>query len=183
MKDTYTFINPSGNLESIDLKTGLSDVASAIPVIARYQYSYRLGQGICNLIREGMTFKAIAAMEQMPSTSIIYRWRQIYPDFKENCDQAMKDRSMHYHDRILEEVDELDDTTKDDVPAKRLKIDTLKWAADRADPVAKKAAEGGSGDVTIVVNTGITRDNVIEVTDGQSKIIQPPEVDSGESSD
>jgi hypothetical protein len=75
-------------------------------------------------------------------------------------------RAEMFHDKMVDEVDEIDgNLDKDEIANKKLKIDSLKWLTEKNDQkrygAAKKIESGNAGEalIKIVVNTGINRDN------------------------
>lgn len=158
-----TIINEAGKLETIDLTTGESVVQANLPV--KFNYTIPLSEVICQHIREGKTLSQIASLEGMPNLNVLYRWRQMYPEFEDKVKAARRERAEIFHDKIVE-LAEREDIAKDDVPWKKTQIDTFKWLAEKNDPNSYGKTQGGGGNssVTIVIDTGINR-NVVEVKD------------------
>jgi len=151
-------------LNTYDIRTG--EIISSDGVITernKYRYSLEIGDAICSLIREGHTLTKIAAMDGLPSLHLLYKWRNLHPDFKKRLDEARGDRADYYHDKAeaaLEDVDE-----KEDVPVGKLKFDGYMKLAEKGNPTQYGARPPGDkiGALQIIVNTGIIRDDPVTV--------------------
>lgn len=93
----------------------------------------------------------------MPSYSRIMAWEALYPEFKIRVQAARRQRAEAFADMALETA--LAVTNKDDVPAAKLAVDTLKWRAEKADPDnygSKKESDGPKGtSISITLHTGV----------------------------
>lgn len=110
---------------------------------------------VCRMVTEGLTLKKIGETEGMPPAHVIHGWKRKYPEFSRELDQAIRDRAVHFADRVLEFADS---TNKDTVFEDRLKTELLKWGAEQGNPEAfgkKKAPEGTASPVQIVIVTGV----------------------------
>lgn len=155
----------TGETKSVDLETGeMVILGDSMTESGNFRYSWQMGMLICNYVREGKSIAAIGRLNDMPAAALIYRWSAIRQDFREALDAAKTDRAEYYHDKVLEITEGI--TEKDDVPVAKVKIDTYKWAAEKGNPAkfgAKASNKIDAGAVTIIVNTGIQREEVIEV--------------------
>lgn len=149
--------NPSKQMfDVLDLTTGkMLEAVKYEP--SSYEYSLQTADVICDLLRTGKTLTEVLKAPNMPSTTRFYAWLALYPELRIRYEQARKQRAMSFHDRALDIALSLPD--KDMVPACKLAIDTLKWAAEKADPDSfakpKESGDTGRGGVTIHLHTGV----------------------------
>jgi len=91
----------------------------------------------------------------------MYNWKRLFPGFEEMLEAAIKDRAYHFQDKIIDELDELGSLSKDEVPAKKLQIDTTFKLMEKANPEKFGNNLKISGDVKaplqFVVDTGVRR--------------------------
>ena len=133
--------------------------------VAAYKYNRVTADIICNKIMEGKLISKICSEEGMPNHATISRWKVAHPEFTEAIEMARKARAEMMHDKALEAVSDtnIENMTKDEVAAHKLKIDTYKWGAEKNDPAKfgkERSSLTGGGALQIVVNTGINRDNI-----------------------
>lgn len=159
-------------LKTYDIRTG--EVVSTDGVLnqkAQMGYSLEIADAICNLVREGKTLSFIADLDQMPQLHVIYKWREIHPDFGKRLKQARADRADFYHDKAEHAVERVED--KDDVPVGKFKFDAYMKLAEKGNPsqYGQQRSIEGPGALQIIVNTGIVRDDpvTVEVIDEESK--------------
>lgn len=155
-----------GNLIVVNQETGdiMSESGPWVPELKAPPYTVPLGEAICQLVREGNTYKVIVEKLKLKSVQVLYQWRAKHPDFKHKLDEAKKDRADYYHDKVLE-IAEKDQIAKEDVPGQKLRTDLYRWAAEKANPeYSNKGVQGPSGPMKIIIDTGIRRveDNPIE---------------------
>ena len=177
-QDEYLFtrLNESNELETIDMVSGkvVSSRSLAVQTLP-LAYTPDLGRVVCAGIREGRTLEDICRQNSFPSMHTIYHWMKRYPDFKESVQEARRDQGDFLFDKVLAEAYNADNLAKDDVPAATLKVNTLKWAAEKRNPDAYVQKTKISGDpsapLTIVVDTGIRRESQISLggSDGASQ--------------
>ena len=79
---------------------------------------------ICALIAEGKSVQTISAMEEMPSSAMIYRWLATDGDFVERYTRAREQQA----DKLAEEIVDIADTEPDPNKA-RIRVDARKWVA------------------------------------------------------
>lgn len=146
----------SQKYDIIDLNTGRLHAQEEFKPVA-HTYSTMLADHICGMIREGRTLQDICRQPDMPSINRIYGWLNLHPDFKRRYQMARKDRADHFHDKALDIA--LHVNHKDDVPAAKLAVDTLKWAAEKANPEnygqKTEVKQTGGQTVTISLHTGV----------------------------
>jgi hypothetical protein len=150
------------------LERGLNfDLANLMPAIP---YSKLLADLLCEKLAEGKTM-VVAAKELNIPYSVIRYWRREVPDFTNALAEAAKDRAEVFHDEAIE-------TSR--TASKKEKISTLQWAAEKGDQAKygskKPGSEGGQGNITFVINTGIRRpgdEGYTEVIETQAKSILP----------
>lgn len=169
---TYKRLNEFGDLETIETATGkVVDTKEAYELTSTARTRYKLSPGIISVIAklvrtEGLTLSKIAAKEGMPPLHVLYDWKATSEDFRAAMREAEKDRADRFHDKIIDAVDGLQDLSKDEVPASKLYLETLFRLAESDNPEKYKtkptAGEGGGGSVTIRVDTGIRRDEVVD---------------------
>lgn len=131
----------------------------AVPI----KYSPLLAEEICALLLEGNGIKR--ALEQVGMQYREYcSMRKVYPEFAEMVDQARKDRSELFMDK-LEEVAEVTPAVEEDIALGRLKMDVYKHLAEVGDPsrFGKRTQVSGNIGVGIIkVDTGIDRERVVD---------------------
>lgn len=166
-KFAITILNPkTKKLETFDQRTGELIVKEGDGALTLH-YTTELGDAIANLVREGYTLKKIAEIEGMPPLHYIYSWRSGHPDFAKKMKDARKDRATWFHDEAVEVLKESATIEKDEVAREKFRFDSFLKLAERGAPEeygAKPAGAIGGGAMTIVINTGINREQVIEVT-------------------
>lgn len=130
----------------------------------KWDFSQITGDHICMLVTEGYTLKEVSGVNGMPPLHVIYKWKRDNEEFREQLGKAFEDRAHFYHDHAVETA--LTTNNKNQVPVNRLKIDTLKWAAEKGNTASygnKQVVEGNPDKpVQFVIDTGVQRE-VIEV--------------------
>lgn len=123
-----------------------------------YPYAETTADHICRFLVEGNTLDAIGKMPEMPPIHILYKWMARYPEFKTRVKEARKLRAENFHDKALETAK---NSKESRVQSDRLKVETLKWAAERGDPDSYGKQTKIVGDperpIAILVDTGIVR--------------------------
>ncbi len=131
-----------------------------------HKYTRGFGEVICALIAKGETFTSIVEMEGMPKAHVLARWRAEHEDFNIALGFARKMRAEHFHDMVVKDLQDVDGDEnkidKDEVAARKLKMDRLKWLSSVNDPDTYGTKTKVSGDtdapLQIVVSTGIHRE-------------------------
>ena len=98
-------------------------------------YTEKMGAEICERIAEGETLRAIVADDGMPTKSTILAWA-VDPKhpFSDQYARARISAATAYADRALDLAERVAMDDGPDANRIRVAIDTLKWAAGRADP-------------------------------------------------
>lgn len=143
-----------------DVVTTYGDSLNQCPTVI---YTPEIGRLVCELLRDGHKLRDICERAGMPERSLIYLWRKNYPDFAQLMDESRRDAADKYFEDALVVAEACDN--KDAVPAAKLKVDTYKWAAEKANPKRYGAkvevdAKHSGGVGFYVVSTGINRDAV-----------------------
>lgn len=105
-------------------------------------------------------------MEGFPQLSVMYKWQELHPKFKERIKLAKAGRAEYFRDKA-EEV--LDNTMeKEDVPVSKLKFDGYMKLAEKDNPLEygrSQAQVSQAAPLQIVIHTGINRDEpqIVEV--------------------
>jgi hypothetical protein len=168
----YLFNKRTNEFDVIDPNTGLivSKESSLSQKFKDYVYTPEAGMMICEAVRSGMTISQINSDPRFPPSSAIYYWMSKHKEFQLRYEQAFKQRGDHFHDKALEIA--LSTASKEEVNINKLKVDTLKWAAERADPERygqKKADIAINQPSVIVLNTGIDREGAPSIEELLSK--------------
>lgn len=133
-----------------------------------HQYSPALSQIICGQIMQGQTLTTICDRDDMPSLAAVFYWQKKYPAFKDAIRFSKQAFAERLHDKVLHEAEELSrgGLNKNDMEGKRGAIDAYKWSASKLDRGAfgENPKHEGVGAVTVVFNTGIDREDAIEVS-------------------
>jgi len=129
------------------------------------RYRPEVGSSVCLLLREGFTLKQIVDRLPIRSLTTIYAWRSSHASFREAYDLAKKDAADTYADNILEIAKE-EVIPKEDVPGQRLKVESYKWLAEKANPqkYSPKSVITADEDnpLQILIDTGIGRGGPIK---------------------
>jgi transposase-like protein len=164
MTESYTKLI-DGNIVVIDAQTGesLAESGPWVPKVIHPTYTPELGDAICHLVREGMTYKQVVGKIGIKHVQTIYSWRTRYPDFARNLKEARRDRADIYYDRVME-IAEQDNIDKEEVAGLKLRSELYKWGAERSNPEygTKVTSSGPSGPMQIIIDTGIRRGDELE---------------------
>lgn len=166
--NTYERINENGEVEIVDCFTGKAlAVKARNAVVPRYVYNDQYKEFIVAKMCEGESLVKISKLPGMPSMGTINRWRADNPEFNQAIEHAKEMRAEAIYEKIIDATDGMVGIHKDDVPAVKLKIDTLKWSAAVGRPDSFGATIKHKGDANaplqILVNTGIERSDDIGV--------------------
>lgn len=112
---------------------------------------------ICSRIVEGASLSEICRQPDMPTYATLCRWRRREPWITEVLEQARRDRAEYLRDQALSEALAADE---DNAAAKRLVVDTYKWAASTDDPA--RYSPKTKVDATLAVATQILVDTGID---------------------
>ena len=162
-------------MEIRDLKRP-SEFGELTHITTRYRPD--VGDAVCLLVRQGITLKDAAHRLPIRDVTTIYRWRRDHPDFREKLEAARKDAADNFIDKI-QEIADTKDIPKEDVPGARLRVDSYKWLAEKANPQKyspkSEIAADEDNPLQIVIDTGIKRDEPLEadytnIDDGKTAI-------------
>ena len=136
----------------------IQDLPDLTGILTRYDP--KVGKAVCLLVSEGFTLKEVVQRLPIKSVTNIYSWRSNHGDFREAFEAAKKDAADTFADRILE-VASCDSISKEDVPGERLKVESYKWLAEKANPQKYSPKSVISADedhpLQILIDTGISR--------------------------
>lgn len=120
-------------------------------------YSLAIVDILCDGVREGLNLRELLKEPNMPSIGKVYAWMALHPEFKTRYKEARKQRADLYFDNAIDLA--MTPRGKDDVPAAKLAVDTLKWAAEKSNPeLYGKVDDKGvktETKVNIILNTGV----------------------------
>lgn len=134
-KGTFVRLNEAnGCIETICMYTGdIIDSTSVIKdvdsEVRTFLYNGRVADAVIHLIREGSTIRDICLRPGFPPRAVIASWMRRFPEFQKKVVAAEADRSDYFHDRILQEAEELQGADRDTIAAAKVRIDVYKWAA------------------------------------------------------
>jgi len=112
-------------------------------------YTFELGQAICEQIADGDSLRSICNDENMPNRTTVLRWLEANPEFAAIHARAREAQADVMDDKIMSTADAC---TPEDANAARVKIDAYKWRAARLAPkrygeqskLALTGADGGA---------------------------------------
>lgn len=114
-------------------------------------YSKMLADLLCQRVVEGKSLISAAKEFNLEYATIKF-WLRNEEEFRENLKLAEKDRADYYFEETLEKSRKAD---------KKVEIETLKWATEKANPEKYGTKTKISGDanapLTFLIGTGITR--------------------------
>jgi hypothetical protein len=156
-RDFVEVVMPSGEKLLVDNRIELSSVDRS--------YSSRLTpilkDKIFEYIASGDSLYTLSRKRKgMPPYSLLLRWYHRYDEFRDLVDTARKFRAEYLYDRVMQNVDRLEDgnMSKTEVEALNHATNFLKWGTEVSDPVGySNKKDANQAGVTIIVNTGIDR--------------------------
>lgn len=113
-------------------------------------YTVGVADLVCHRIACGETLKRICAEDGMPSQSMVYRWLDAYPKFRERFQVA---RDIQADSLADEALDIARDGNVEEVPKNRLRLDAVRWFTKITNP--RKY-----GDLSLVKHEGDINHNV-----------------------
>lgn len=166
-KDSFARINKEGEIEVVCERTGLilakrESLKDHLKKL-KTPFNETMADIIVNRIIEGETITAICRDPLMPTFSTIARWRRNNEEFNELLKFAYEERAHYHHDRALELAEET--ATKDEVSVNKLKIETYKWTAERANQkhfATKQVSESGTTITNQIIVTGVPQPDTVE---------------------
>ena len=142
------------------------------PIGRPSNYTEELADEICELIASGSNINRIDLMENMPGRTAIYRWLDMYPDFKANYTRAREGRADWRFDRMDDVILDMRNGIIDATQAK-VELDLIKWQAGK-----EKPKEYGDKTTTEIVG----KDNgPIELSYAKSTLLRGPVSDAATS--
>lgn len=122
-------------------------------------YSQEYASIICDKIINGTSLKKISEQDDMPSYSIITRWRLQRPEFNDQILEAYRMRAEKYMDDALEIALETDDPDNI-VGSEKLKVDALRVQASfdsqRFNSKGNVSAKDGGIAIQVNITTGVS---------------------------
>lgn len=113
---------------------------------------------IIDAYMRGGTMKEIGSMPGMRPVEVIYFWMQNQAGFRAKMKEARKLRGMYFEEKALEHAE---DAKEFDVQSRRLKVETMKWAAEVNDRETYGKSTKLLGDanqpIAFIIDTGIHR--------------------------
>lgn len=145
----------------------------------KWEFSKVCADQICMLITEGYTMKEIGKIDGMPPLHIMYSWTRENKDFKADITIARQDRAHFYHDHAIDTA--METKRNNQVPINKLKIDVMKWAAEKgnAGTYGNKTVHEGNPEAPIqfIIDTGVRREAIEVKAEVEETIIS--EEDNG----
>ena len=92
-------------------------------------YTDDLAGAICDRLAQGETLSGICQREDMPSTSMVYRWLSTNPDFRDQYVHAREQQAHAIAEKALREAE-----AAADAQLGRLAFDARKWFASKVAP-------------------------------------------------
>lgn len=135
-------------------------------------YSKPIADLILQEVTEGATLKK--ACEKFGiQYSTVMKWAKKVQDFGEALDEARRLSAEMVHDEVMDEAKEMlkGNMSKGELESKRAALDLMKWSAEKRDPnrFGNKQEKSAPGAVQIVIQTGISRETVVEVKENDSE--------------
>jgi hypothetical protein len=142
---------------------------SAIQTDGRTKYLFTIEKGdkIVEHYSHGLSMKAISEIRGMPPVAIIYNWMKNRRDFAMKMKEARALRGIYFEERGIEIAEETVGSSSEEVAAARLKVETMKWAAEVNNPdvYGKKTKLVGdpSAPIAFIIDTGIRREDLKDI--------------------
>lgn len=110
-------------------------------------YTQEVADNICTLLAEGESLRKICGKPGMPSLSMVFRWLDKNPSFREQYVRAREAQTEKMLEDILSIADE---ATPEDAAVAKLRVDARKWAMSKLAPkrYGDKVTQEISGTVT-----------------------------------
>jgi hypothetical protein len=138
----------------------------------RYPWSQIQADKVLTLVTQGKTLKQISKMPGMPCRDTLGKWKRDVVGFKEQWEIAEKLQAEYHRDEALEIAR---NSKESRVQSDRLKVDTLKWAAEMGDrsKYGKQTKLVGDADhpIAFLIATGVPEPE------------KPPEIDVTKTKD
>ena len=173
--NTFVHMLPDGSLVDVDNKTlevvnheshmFLRGEDGVVPFhkSLKWMYDKSWGELICQKISEGLSMTKISKLPGFPSISIIGKWRANNEKFEEMIVFAKKLRAEYYADAIADKLEDMEDLSKDKVPAMKLATEARKWLASKGDKETygdnRVTGDHMPSNVSIMIDTGVRRES------------------------
>lgn len=105
-------------------------------------YTSELGDEICRRIASPMSLSKVCQAADMPGMSAVFAWLRKYPEFTEQYQRAIEERTEAQAEEILD----ISDDSSIDPKRARLMVDTRKWLMSKMKP--KKYGEKVTTELT-----------------------------------
>jgi hypothetical protein len=153
------FIEAEVDGKKVLVQSGMPiDKSQGLPLA--FPYTKALADIICQKLIEGTPMSKIVNIPGMPGLFTIGQWRRRHSDFEDAIKFARKMRAERLRDEALLEAESASGLAGEFVAGSKLKVDTLKWAAEKDSPEdygSKVQVSGSVGVVQLLVETGIRR--------------------------
>ncbi len=187
MSDTFFELNSEGHVQEIDIHTGkvvrkeqsISDLmlpGASLEMCntrLKYRYSVTWGKLICQHLLDGkMTLRDICQLPGYPSIGVVSKWRIEHAELDDAIEMARKMRGERYEDMIHDMAVNEKVIDKEHVPGIKARFDMLKWLASVSNKEKYSPSQSsgkGEGGVTIILDTGIKRNEDIIVDEIEYK--------------
>lgn len=93
------------------------------------KYSEAIANDICEEIANGRSLRSVCSSHSMPTTSMVYRWLNEHPEFREQYAHARERQADYFADQVHEIA-----SCEEDVARARLRIDAIKWHTEKLYP-------------------------------------------------
>lgn len=93
-------------------------------------FTQEVADAICERLADGESLRAICRSDGMPAMSMVFRWLQAHPSFREQYTDAREAQA----DALVEDMLDISDTPSGDAKRDRLRVDTRKWIASKMKP-------------------------------------------------
>lgn len=151
--------------KTIYFQQGISAETYKAPILS---FSKPIADLIVQTIMEGKTLKE-ACQAHGVQYGTIMQWAKKVETFGESLDEARRLSAEMVHDDVIAEAREMlkGNMTKGELESKKAALDLMKWSAEKRDPnrFGNKQEKSAPGAVQIVIQTGISREQIIEVKD------------------
>lgn len=124
-----------------------------------YPFSDALSDVICQKLAEGMHWSDLPAISGMPSMGALNLWKRTNKDFAAKVKEAKRARAESDRDAAVAIGKYSVGADKDEIPGRKLAVETLKWSAEKDDPetFGNKVKVEGSVSIEMKLETGIRR--------------------------
>lgn len=109
-------------------------------------YKHSLADAICERIADGESLRAICLDDEMPAKATVFRWLNLYDEFKDQYARAREEQAETLADDIVSIADEATTVVKEHdgltevvfdntaVARNRLRVEARKWVASKLKP-------------------------------------------------